>query len=64
MPQIKQSVSRSLLEACLANVVLNMDEVWCKHYLETYGKENKFYKYVAGPFDALRKLLLSLVLKK
>ena len=35
-----------------------MDKVWCKHYVETYGKENKFYKYVAGPFGALRKFIL------
>lgn len=55
MPQVKQCLSsRSLLDACLANVVRNMDDVWCKHYVETYTKENKFYKYVAGPFDALR----------
>lgn len=45
----------SLFQLCLASVVENMDDVWCKHYVETYTKENKFYMYVIGPFDSIRK---------
>lgn len=53
MPRIK--ISKSLFQLCLDNVTDNMDAVWCKHYVETYAKENKFYLYVIGPFDSLRK---------
>ena len=45
---------KSLLNLCLENVTRNMEE-WCKHYIETYGKEGKLYLYVIGPFDPLRK---------
>lgn len=53
MPQIQRHL-KSLLDCALENVTRNMEE-WCKHYIETYGKENKLYLYVIGPFDPLRE---------
>ena len=53
MPRGKQLVS--LRDTCLTSIVTNMDDLWCKHYLETYAKENRFFRYVVGPFDGLRE---------
>lgn len=53
MPRAKRNV-KTLLETCLQNVTRNIEE-WCKHYVETYGKEKKLYLYVIGPFDPLRE---------
>jgi len=52
----------SLLDACLKNVALNMDSLWCQHYLNTYGKENRFFRFVVGPFDAVRKSVQNIYL--
>lgn len=56
MPRAKRNV-KTLLETCLQNVTRNIEE-WCKHYVETYGKEKKLYLYVIGPFDPLPSRLL------
>lgn len=56
MPRAKTSI-KTLLDTCLENVTRNMDE-WCSHYVETYGKDKKFYRFVVGPFDPLRKSLV------
>ena len=58
MPRAKTSI-KTLLDTCLENVTRNMDE-WCSHYVETYGKDKKFYRFVVGPFDPLRKSLVTL----
>ena len=47
---------KSLRELCLVNVIHNIDDLWCRHYIETYSKENRFFRYVVGPFDTVRKL--------
>ena len=47
---------KSFRELCLLNVIQNIDDLWCRHYIETYSKENRFFRYVVGPFDTVRKL--------
>ena len=47
---------KSFRELCLLNVIENIDDLWCRHYIETYSKENRFFRYVVGPFDTVRKL--------
>ena len=54
---------KSLLDTCLGNVTQNMDSLWCKDYVENYARDKKFYKYVLGPFETIRKLILILLYK-
>lgn len=59
MPRMNP-VLKSLKDICLKSITQNMDQVWCKDYVETYCRKensNKFYLYVIGPFDPLRKLM-------
>jgi hypothetical protein len=62
MPCAKTGI-KTLLETCLENVTRNMDE-WCSHYVETFGKEKKFYLYVIGPFEPLRRSTAILINEK
>ena len=57
MPRLSNQHPKSLYKLCLRNITQNMEHVWCKDYIETYCKEKKFYLYVIGPFDLLRKYL-------
>lgn len=61
MPSFK--AIQPLLNICLENVTQNMDSLWCKHYMDHYGEDRKFYRYVLGPFESIPSKLLVLILQ-
>ncbi|XP_059094084.1 uncharacterized protein LOC131889094 [Tigriopus californicus] len=52
MPNEARGVVRSLAHICIKNVIANMENLWCRKFVEHFFKQ-AHWLYVIGPFDSL-----------
>ena len=49
----KKIKAKSLQDACIANICQNIDNLWCKEFLDKYYSKYSHLRYILGPFDAI-----------
>jgi len=57
MPQVLQRSKIPLKELCLASIAVNLDNLWCRRFLDYYAGTAHFM-YTIGPFDQLPSCLI------